>query len=131
VPEPGPQAGTATARGAAACEAGPLQQTRSHVREHQLDAKGVAMTAAKGMPRSIDTQRSMTPPRATIFILLTAMSVLPVNMYLPALPNIADAFRASFALVNLSVAGYAIATALTEIIAGALSDGHVKAQRDT
>ncbi|HEX6686012.1 MAG TPA: multidrug effflux MFS transporter [Candidatus Limnocylindrales bacterium] len=54
--------------------------------------------------------------------MLTAMSVLPVNIYLPALPNIADAFKASFALVNLSVAAYAIATALTEIIAGALSD---------
>jgi DHA1 family bicyclomycin/chloramphenicol resistance-like MFS transporter len=74
------------------------------------------------MSRSIDTQRSMTPPRPAFFILLTAMSVLPVNIYLPALPNIADAFEASFALVNLSVAGYAIATALTEIIAGVLSD---------
>jgi MFS transporter, DHA1 family, multidrug resistance protein len=74
------------------------------------------------MSRSIDMQRSMTPPRPAFFILLTAMSVLPVNIYLPALPNIADAFEASFALVNLSVAGYAIATALTEIIAGVLSD---------
>lgn len=74
------------------------------------------------MPSSIDTQRSVAPPRPTIFILLTAMSVLPVNIYLPALPNIADAFDASFALVNLSVAGYAVATALTEIVAGALSD---------
>jgi DHA1 family bicyclomycin/chloramphenicol resistance-like MFS transporter len=80
------------------------------------------MTTAKGMPRSVDTQKSVTPPRPTIFVLLTAMSVLPVNIYLPALPNIADAFEASFALVNLSVAGYAIATALTEIVAGALSD---------
>ena len=78
------------------------------------------MTAAQGTPRP--TQKSMTPPRPTIVILLTALSVLPVNVYLPALPNIADAFDASFALVNLSVAGYAIATALTEIVAGPLSD---------
>jgi MFS transporter, DHA1 family, multidrug resistance protein len=61
-------------------------------------------------------------PRLTILILLTALSVLPVNIYLPALPNIAGEFHASFALVNLSVAGYAIATAVIEIIAGALSD---------
>lgn len=71
---------------------------------------------------SIDTQKSTTLPRRTVLILLTAMSVLPVNIYLPALPNIAGAFEASFALVNLSVAGYAIATALIEIVAGALSD---------
>jgi MFS transporter, DHA1 family, multidrug resistance protein len=71
---------------------------------------------------SIDTCKSMTPPRRTFLISLTAMSVLPVNIYLPALPNIAGALGASFALVNLSVAGYAIATALTEIVAGALSD---------
>jgi len=122
VSEPGPQAGTATARGTAVGEARSLRRTRSHVREHQLDPKGVAVTAAKGTPRSISTRRSMSPSRPTFFVLLTAMSVLPVNIYLPALTNIADTFAASFALVNLSVAGYAIATALTEIIAGVLSD---------
>lgn len=79
-------------------------------------------TAANGVPRSIDARMPMTPPRRTFFILLTAMSVLPVNIYLPALPNIAGAFGASLALVNLSVAGYAIATALIEVVAGALSD---------
>ncbi|WP_198956770.1 MULTISPECIES: multidrug effflux MFS transporter [unclassified Micromonospora] len=61
-------------------------------------------------------------PGLGFFVLLTAMSVLPVNIYLPALPDIADTFGASFALVNLSVAGYAIATALTEMVAGAVSD---------
>lgn len=50
------------------------------------------------------------------------MSVLPVNIYLPALPSIADEFDSSYALANLSVAGYAIATALTEIVGGVLSD---------
>jgi MFS transporter, DHA1 family, multidrug resistance protein len=70
---------------------------------------------------SIET-KSITPPSRTFLVLLTAMSVLPVNIYLPALPNIADAFGASFALVNLSVAGYAIATAVIEMVAGALSD---------
>ncbi|MDF0697336.1 MFS transporter [Rhizobium sp. MC63] len=67
----------------------------------------------------------MTPtaaPRRTILLLLTALSVLPVNIYLPALPNIAITFQADFALVNLSIAGYAIINAVTEIIAGAMSD---------
>ncbi|MEK1887702.1 MAG: MFS transporter [Phyllobacterium sp.] len=43
-------------------------------------------------------------------------------MILPSLPNVATAFMADFALVSISVAGYAIATALTEIVAGAMSD---------
>jgi len=63
-------------------------------------------------------------PRAgmTTLILLTALSSLPVNMILPSLPGIAETFQADFALVSLSVAGYAIVTALTNIVAGAISD---------
>jgi DHA1 family bicyclomycin/chloramphenicol resistance-like MFS transporter len=61
-------------------------------------------------------------PRRTILILLAALSVLPVNVILPSLPNIAATFQADFTLVNLSVAGYAIVSALTNLIAGALSD---------
>lgn len=82
---------------------------------------------------SVDSTTERTPltsphasgratPGLAFFVLLTAMSVLPVNIYLPALPDIAHTFGASFALVNLSVAGYAIATALTEMVAGAVSD---------
>ncbi|MGG7579407.1 MFS transporter [Rhizobium sp. Nf11,1] len=65
---------------------------------------------------------STATPRRTILLLLTALSVLPINIYLPALPNIAATFQADFAIVNLSVAGYAIINALTEIVAGAVSD---------
>ncbi|CDZ54429.1 MFS transporter [Neorhizobium galegae] len=62
------------------------------------------------------------PPRLITLILLSALAVLPVNMILPSLPNIAMAFQADFALVNLSVAGFAIITALIEAIGGAISD---------
>ncbi|WFU09273.1 MFS transporter [Rhizobium sp. CB3090] len=62
------------------------------------------------------------PPRLTILILLSALAVLPVNMILPSLPHIATTFHADFALVNLSVAGYSIMTALLEVIGGAISD---------
>lgn len=65
---------------------------------------------------------SAAAPRRTVLLLLTALSVLPVNIYLPALPKIAATFQADFALVNLSIAGYAVINALTEIIAGAMSD---------
>jgi MFS family permease len=62
------------------------------------------------------------PPRLTTLIFLSALSVLPVNMILPSLPRIAAAFHADYALVNLSVAGYTIVTAMIEIVAGAMSD---------
>ncbi|MER8372618.1 multidrug effflux MFS transporter [Mesorhizobium sp. M1406] len=62
------------------------------------------------------------PPRLITLILLSALAVLPVNMILPSLPNIAAAFQADFALVNLSVAGFAIITAVIEAIGGVISD---------
>jgi MFS transporter, DHA1 family, multidrug resistance protein len=61
-------------------------------------------------------------PRLTPLILLTALSVLPVNMILPSLPHIAAALHADTTVTNLAVAGYAMVTALTEIVAGAISD---------
>ena len=43
-------------------------------------------------------------------------------MILPSLPNIATTFQTDFALVNLSVAGFAIITAVIEAVGGAISD---------
>ena len=65
---------------------------------------------------------TLQPTRLTALIFLSALSVLPVNMILPSLPAISDALRADYALISLSVACYAIATALTELVAGTLSD---------
>jgi MFS family permease len=48
--------------------------------------------------------------------------VLPINMFLPSLPAIARDLSADFAVVNLSVAGYAVVTAGVQLFAGALSD---------
>ncbi|ESZ10993.1 MFS transporter [Mesorhizobium sp. L48C026A00] len=48
--------------------------------------------------------------------------MLPVNVISPSLPNIAGEFKADPALINLAVAGYAIVTALVELISGAISD---------
>jgi DHA1 family bicyclomycin/chloramphenicol resistance-like MFS transporter len=62
------------------------------------------------------------PPRLAVLICLSAIAVLPINMFVPSLPNIAADLNADFALVNIAVAGYAVATALTHLLAGALSD---------
>ncbi|MBB3918148.1 MFS family permease [Rhizobium fabae] len=84
-------------------------------RDNSVQTSAGRMTGEAAAP-------STAAPRRSILLLLTALSVLPVTIYLPVLPNIAVAFRADFALVYLSIAGYAIVSALTEIIAGAMSD---------
>ena len=61
-------------------------------------------------------------PRLPVLIALSALAVLPINMFVPSLPAIAKAFDAEFALINVAVAGYAIATAAMHLVAGALSD---------
>lgn len=61
-------------------------------------------------------------PSLTTLTLLSGLSVISLNMFLPSLTNIAGEFQADYALVNLSIAGYAAITAIMQIIAGPLSD---------
>jgi MFS transporter, DHA1 family, multidrug resistance protein len=63
-----------------------------------------------------------TPPRLSTLILLSALAVISVNMFVPSLANIAAEFEADYALVNLSVAGYAGMTAVLQLVTGPLSD---------
>lgn len=62
------------------------------------------------------------PPSLITLILLTGLSVLSLNMFLPSLANIADEFQADFTLVSLSIAGYLAATAVLQLVIGPLSD---------
>jgi Bcr/CflA subfamily drug resistance transporter len=93
------------------------------------DKMGEAMdrvNSTENPPNEIIQPDAASPPprplRLAPLVLLTALSVLPVNVILPSLPHIAAAFQADFALVSLSVALYAIVTAAIEIVAGAISD---------
>lgn len=61
------------------------------------------------------------PPLA-LLIALSALGVLPFNMFVPSMPSIAREFETDFATINIAVGGYAVATAFTHLIAGALSD---------
>lgn len=63
-----------------------------------------------------------TPPRLVTLVLLSGLSVLSLNMFLPSLAHIAEDFQADYALVNLSIAGYAAMTAVLQLIVGPLSD---------
>jgi DHA1 family bicyclomycin/chloramphenicol resistance-like MFS transporter len=67
------------------------------------------------------SQAQEAPP-LSVLIALSALAVLPVNMFVPSLPSIARDLDVEFVVVNAAIAGYAVATALTHLIAGALSD---------
>lgn len=63
-----------------------------------------------------------SPPKIFTLVLLTGLSVLSLNMFLPSLPNMAEAFQADYALVSMSIAGYLAITAVLQLIFGPLSD---------
>lgn len=63
-----------------------------------------------------------SPPRLATLTLLCALSVLPLNVFLPSLANISRDYRVDYALVSLSLAGYAVVSATLELVMGPLSD---------
>ena len=63
-----------------------------------------------------------SPPRLLTLVLLAALSTLSLNLFLPSLTNIAQDFRADYALVSLSIAGYLAITAVLQLVIGPMSD---------
>lgn len=67
-------------------------------------------------------QTTVIQPRLITLILLNGLAVSSLNLFLPSLPGISAEFEASYALVNLSIAGYATMTAILQPVLGPLSD---------
>ena len=65
---------------------------------------------------------SQTPPHLLTLILLTALSTLSLNMFLPSLANIAIDLDAHYSTVSLAVAGYLAIAAILQLVIGPLSD---------
>ena len=63
-----------------------------------------------------------SPPHLITLILLTAISVLSLNMFLPSLAHIAQDFGVSYAWASVSVSGYLAVTAVLQIVLGPLAD---------
>ena len=61
-------------------------------------------------------------PSLVTMSLLCGLSLLPLNIFLPSLPNIARDLGAEYAMVALSLAGYTAASVVFELAAGTLSD---------
>ena len=61
-------------------------------------------------------------PHLITLIVITAASIVSLNMFLPSLANMATEFDVSYRVMNISVAGYLAVTAFLQIIIGPLSD---------
>lgn len=66
--------------------------------------------------------KAADPPALTTLIVLSGLSVVSLNMFLPSLANIAREFQADYALVNLCIAGYAAVSCVLQLVMGPLSD---------
>lgn len=64
----------------------------------------------------------MPGPRLSTLILLSALCILPINIFLPSLTNMAAEFDVDYAIVGLSLAAYAAVSALLQLVLGPLSD---------
>ncbi|MEO0939795.1 MAG: Bcr/CflA family efflux MFS transporter [Pseudomonadota bacterium] len=63
-----------------------------------------------------------TPPRLVTLVLLTALTVLTLNMFLPALPAMRVFFGVDEAVMGRAISVYMAAAALLQLILGPLSD---------
>ncbi|MBL0936538.1 MAG: multidrug effflux MFS transporter [Rhizobiaceae bacterium] len=66
--------------------------------------------------------RSATPPHIFTLVMATASSTLAMNVFLPSLPAMARHFDADYAVVQLAVALYLVATAILQLFIGPASD---------
>ena len=65
---------------------------------------------------------SSASPRLSTLVFLSALANLPINFFLPSLPQIAAEFGVDYGLIGLSLAAYAIVSACLQLVLGPLSD---------
>lgn len=63
-----------------------------------------------------------TPPSLATLVVLSWLSILTLNMFLPSLSAMAKDFGTDYGLVALAVAGYLAVTGVVMLVAGPLSD---------
>lgn len=63
-----------------------------------------------------------TPPHIATLILLSGMSALGMNIFLPSLPGMAEYFEADYRLLQLSVAIYLAMNAVIQTLIGPVAD---------
>ncbi len=69
---------------------------------------------------TLSTHRS--PPTILTLVLLSGLSALSMNLFLPSLPNMALHFEADYKIMQLSIALYLLVNAVLQILIGPLAD---------
>lgn len=70
--------------------------------------------------RSTSADRS--PPTLATLVLLSGLSALSMNLFLPSLPFMAEYFRADYKIMQLSIALYLLVNAVLQIVIGPIAD---------
>jgi DHA1 family bicyclomycin/chloramphenicol resistance-like MFS transporter len=63
-----------------------------------------------------------TPPHVSTLILLAGLSAMVMNIFLPSLPQMAEYFDTSYAVMQLSVPLYLFCSAILQLFIGPISD---------
>lgn len=66
--------------------------------------------------------QSLHAPHLSTLILVSALGILPINIFLPSLTNMAAEFGVGYGIVGLALAAYAAVSACLQVIMGPLSD---------
>ncbi|EPJ47270.1 MAG: hypothetical protein OFPII_14610 [Osedax symbiont Rs1] len=71
----------------------------------------------------MNTQNSaVIKPHIAILIMLSALGPVALNIFLPSMPNLTESLRTSYDISQLTLTLYLVATALSQLILGPLSD---------
>ena len=63
-----------------------------------------------------------TPPTLATLVLLSGLSALSMNLFLPSLPFMAEYFQADYKIMQLSIALYLLVNAVLQILIGPVAD---------
>lgn len=63
-----------------------------------------------------------TAPHIMTLVVLTGMSAMSMNVFLPSLPGMAQEFGVDYAVMQLSVSGYIAVSAVMQLLIGPISD---------
>ncbi|MEX4005696.1 multidrug effflux MFS transporter [Neoaquamicrobium sediminum] len=66
--------------------------------------------------------KTTTAPHLVTLILLSALGIIPINIFLPSLPAMAAEFGVGYGVVGLALAAYAAVSACLQVVMGPLSD---------
>ena len=71
---------------------------------------------------SADAKNPIAQPHIVTLVLIAAMSAVPMNMFVAALPAMAKYYDTNYGIMQLAITGYLFMTGITQMVAGPLSD---------